>query len=178
MITNYLPYILGLISFLGGIYIFLISFKIYRPKLKTEEKKIKLDESLKKFGTLMKICSIIMILNGSYDLIKHDPNRYIVKSKNINNEWTKEDREELLRYSLKATEKELIIYPTIIREYCECSVEKIMSTMTKEQYLELSKRPQNERNNYIKNLVQDCINQLKNQVDSIVKTKNKKTNGL
>jgi hypothetical protein len=178
MILNYLPYIFGLTSLIGGIYTFLISFKIYRPKFKTEEKKLKFEELIKKFGTLMKICSVILILNGSYDLIKHDPDRYRVTSKNINNEWTKEDREQLLSYTLKATEKNLIIYPTLTRKYCECSVEKIISTMTKEQYLKLSKRPQNEQNNYMINLVKDCRNLFKNQIDSIEKTKNKQTNAL
>ncbi len=56
--TNYLPYIFGLTSLLGGLYLFLLSFRLYRPKHKTNEQIQRYDKWLKKFGTLTKICSI------------------------------------------------------------------------------------------------------------------------
>ena len=85
---NYLPYIFGLTSFLGGLYLFLLSFRLYKPKHKTEEQKERYSKSLEKFGTIMKVCSVILILNGSYDLIKRDPDRYSVGNGNRNSEWT------------------------------------------------------------------------------------------
>ncbi len=41
----------------------------------------------------MKVCSILLILNGSYDLIKRDTDRYKIGGKNL--EWTLKDRDEL-----------------------------------------------------------------------------------
>ena len=67
--TQYLPYIFGTISFFGGLYLFLLSFKIYKPKNKTEEQKERMEKWHQKFGTLMKVISILLILNGAYDFV-------------------------------------------------------------------------------------------------------------
>ena len=45
-IYNYLPYIFGSGFFLGGVYTFLLAFRIYKPKFKTDEQQLKLDDAL------------------------------------------------------------------------------------------------------------------------------------
>ena len=67
--TEFLPYIFNIPSLILGLYLFLTSFKIYRPKHKTEEQSVKYDNWLEKFGTTMKFISVILMLKGAYGII-------------------------------------------------------------------------------------------------------------
>ncbi len=173
---NYLPYIFGLTSFLGGLYLFLLSFRFYKPKHKTEEQKERYEKSLEKFGILMKICSVILILNGSYDLIKRDPERYSVGNKN--SEWTSEDRAILIKNCMRDAGPTATNYPQITKEYCDCSMDKIMKAMTKEQYEQSLSKPQEEQIKEVLPLFQDCVDKLKQHIDSVDRQNSGQKNGL
>lgn len=58
-------YVLYFILVLGGIYTTLIGFKVIKLKVKPEDQK-KMDEWYQKFGKLMKICGIAMIVFGLF----------------------------------------------------------------------------------------------------------------
>ena len=165
--TNYLPYIFGLTSFLGGLYLFLFSFRLYKPKHKAEEQKERYENSLEKFGTLMKVCSVILIINGSYDLIKHDPDRYRVGNGNKKTEWTSEDREILIKNCMRDAGPTATNYPQITKEYCDCSMDKIMKEMTKDQYIKILSKPQDEQIKEVLPIFQDCVTELKQRIDSV-----------
>jgi hypothetical protein len=62
--TAYLLFALEMLAFGVGIYLFLISFRIYRPKFKTEKAEEKFDNFVNTFGNTAKIASLILILNG------------------------------------------------------------------------------------------------------------------
>lgn len=165
--TNYLPYIFGLSSFLGGLYIFLVSFRLYKPKHKTEEKKERYEEWLKKFGFFMKICSVILILNGLYDLVIHNPDRYKIGYGNGTSEWTSGDRITLIKACMRDAGPTAINYPKITKEYCECSVDKIMKVMTEKQYEQSLSKPQEEQFKEIFPIIQECVTNLKRGIDSV-----------
>ena len=162
---NYLPYIFGLTSFLIGLYLFLFSFRLYKPKHKTDEQKERYGKSLEKFGTLMKVCSVILILKGSYDLINPDPDRYRVG--NRNSEWTAEDRAILIKNCMREAGPTAANYPQITKEYCDCSMDKIMKAMTKDQYEKNLTKPQEEQIKEVLPLFQDCVDELKQRIDSV-----------
>lgn len=164
---NYLPYIFGLTSFLIGLYLFLFSFRLYEPKHKTDEQKERYEKTLEKFGTLMKICSVIIILNGSYDLITRDPDRYRVGNGNRNSEWTSEDRAILIKNCMRDAGPTATNYPQITKEYCECSMDKIMKAMTKDQYEKSLSKPQEEQIKEVLPLFQDCVDELEQRIDSV-----------
>lgn len=167
MISQYLPYIFGLTSLVLGSYLFLTYFGIYKPKYKTEEGKIRFEKSKEKFGSLLKICSIIMILNGAYDLIIHDKDRYMIIKKTAPGEWTNEDRDNMINECLHDAGNTTIQYPELTKVYCECGVDKLMKTFTKEQYITEGRKPIDERKKVLLPLYQDCLNQLKMRVDSV-----------
>jgi cytochrome c biogenesis protein CcdA len=50
---------------LGGLYVALIGFKVIKLKAKPEDQE-KMDKWFQKFGTLMKICGILMIVLGLF----------------------------------------------------------------------------------------------------------------
>jgi hypothetical protein len=167
--TNYLPYIFGLTSLLGGLYLFLLSFRLYRPKHKTNEQIQRYDKWLKKFGTLTKICSIILILNGSYDLIKQDPERYKIGLFSKGRQWTEEDRKILIQNCMRDAKTTAIEYPEITLKYCKCSMTKIMDSMSYDEYVKSLEKPQDEQMKIIVPIIQNCIDKLRKGIDSVDK---------
>lgn len=164
MIT-YLPYIFGLSSFLIGIYLLLLSFKLYKPKHKTEEQKDRYEKTFIKFGRLWKVASIVLILNGSYDLLTRDPNKYSFDTDNKNYEWTSEDREIHVKNCMRDAGSTATDYPEITKDYCECSVDKMMKVMSKEQVESILEKPQAEMINEIIPVIKDCVDELKKGID-------------
>lgn len=173
---NYLPYIFGSTSFLIGLYLFLFSFKLYKPKHKTDEQKERYQKWIEKYGTIMKICSVILILKGSYDLIRHDPERYRIGNTNSNSEWTSEHRKILIKNCIRDAGPTAINYPQITKDYCNCSMDKIMKAMTLGQYEKNLSKPQAEQMKEILPIIQDCVDELRQLIDS-TDGKPKKNNG-
>jgi hypothetical protein len=169
MISTYLTYIFGTISSLIGFYLFLVSFKIYTPKHKTENSKIRFDESQRKFGSFLKVASIVLILNGAYDLIIHDTERYLIGSAKVTNEWTSNDRDQLINECIIGAGKTGEKYPELVKEYCECSTNKIMDAFTKAQYINDTKKTEEERMKILKPVFQSCIDEFEISIDSINK---------
>jgi ATP-dependent Lon protease len=174
MITNILPYIFGTVSFFGGLYLFLLSYRIYRPKHKTQEQELKFENWLTKFGTISKVCSIILILNGGYDLIVRDSDRYRINHAKKIHKWTIEDKEILIKNCIRDSKTTGIKYPHLIKEYCECSTINIMESMTNEEYLQSIEKTQREQMNNIMPIIQDCLNNLKHKIDSVNTMNNNK----
>ena len=67
MITN-VHYILYSVMIFGGLYTALIGFKVVKPKVKPEDQE-KMDNWFQKFGTLMKISGIVVIVLGIFLLL-------------------------------------------------------------------------------------------------------------
>jgi len=164
--TTYLPYIFGTTSLLGGVYLFLYSFKIYKPKLRTDEAKFRYRKSLERFGTIAKVASIILIISGGYDLITRDSERYSINSTQRKSEWTNDDRNQLINECIQGAGETGEQYPILIMQYCECSAERIMTAFSKDQYIRDSKLAQDERLDLLLPAIQDCIDILKVKIDS------------
>jgi hypothetical protein len=164
---NYLPYILGIFNLLLGLWLFLVSFRLYKPKHKTQDDAERHERRLGKFGTLMKIFSIALILNGCYDLIKRDAGRY--RFRNGNSAWTANDRELLIKNCLRDAGSTTTKYPEITRKYCECSMDNIIKAISKDQYVKSLSKPQAEQIEELLPLFQDCVNKLKSGIDSFEK---------
>lgn len=115
----------------------------------------------------MKVCSVILILNGAYDLIKRDPDRYSIGNGNRSSEWTSEDRTILIKNCMRDAGPTATNYPQITKEYCDCSMDKIMKAMTKDQYEKSLSKPQADQIKEILPLFQDCVDELKHRIDSV-----------
>jgi hypothetical protein len=159
--TNYLPYIFGLTFFIGGLYTFLLSFRLYTPKHKTEEQKEKFEIWLKKFGTIMKVCSIALILNGSYDLIIHDTDRYRIGSR----QWTDADKLFLLNDLKKS--KYIALYPQFADKACDCMVDNIVKNLSVVDYTKMMQLESNERFIQLRPFIQNCLDEFRKQTYSI-----------
>lgn len=171
MITEYLPIIFGSTSLLLGVWLLSYSFKLYKPKHKTNEENEKYNNWHKKFGTFSKIASIILILNGGYDLLNHNSDRYKINSSK-KSEWTEEDRQVMIENCLRDAKTNTTKYPQIMKDYCECSVDKIIAAFTKEKYLESLKKTQEEQITEQLPIFQSCLDDLKIRIDSVEKVEN------
>ena len=164
--TPYLPYIFNIPSLILGLYLFVTSFKIYRPKQKTEEQSLKYDNWLEKFGTMMKIISVILTLKGAYGLIYANPDTYKLGQTKESNGWEKNAREILVEKCMKDSGPTALNYPKVNKEYCECSVDKIMNTYTQEQYLSISQKSQDVQIKELMPKFKGCTDELKRRIDS------------
>jgi hypothetical protein len=159
---QYLPYIFGTVSFVGGVWLFLFSFKIYEPKAKTEEQKERITKLHSKFGTFIKVISVVLIINGAYDLIARNPERYRIGSKG-KTEWQNSHRKELIKKCMNRAPTS-VKFPKITKEYCECSSDKIINNLTYQEYVEIMERRKEKRMKALKEVVGGCLSQMRNKI--------------
>jgi hypothetical protein len=165
-ISNYFPYINGSIFFLGGLYLFLFSYGIYKPKYKTVEQALKVDNLLRTTGKRWKFSSIIMILFGLYNLIWHDPDFYRLNSTVENNKWTNKDKAVMIKNCMKGARVGAKKYPQITLDYCTCSIDKLIQSIGKKEYIEKSA---DEEYKLDSPLIQGCLIIFSRRVDSAKK---------
>lgn len=159
-------YIFNIIVLLVGVYIFLIVFKIYQPKHKTEEQKEKFQEWHKKFGTILKICSIIMIINGLYDVFGGESS--IQQKDSKNHQWTEKQIENMVNGCIQNAKDEGTYYPGLTEDYCRCSVDEMTKALPLDKYMEMQNNPsKQERSKIIMPIVKNCVEEYKKKIDSI-----------
>jgi small neutral amino acid transporter SnatA (MarC family) len=71
-----LPYLYTLIVLSGGIYLTLLGFKIYKPRMKSPEEQEKMNNWHIKFGTFAKYGGIALTLWGVINLTNSDLNPF------------------------------------------------------------------------------------------------------
>ena len=168
-IINYLPYINGSVFFLVGLFTFLFSFRIYKPRYKTVEQALKFDNLLRTQGKSLKFGSIFMILFGVYNLIWHDPNMYRLNSTIEHNKWTDKDRAALIKNCMKGAVVASKKYPQLTLDYCTCSIDKIIRSIGRKEYFEASSKSPDERDKIDSTLIQGCAIIIRDQIDSVRK---------
>jgi len=169
LIINYYPYIDGSFLFLLGIFTFLITFRIYIPRYKTVEQALRVDNLLRTWGNWGKFGSIFMILFGAYTLIRHDPNMYRLNSTIENNKWTDKDKAVLIKMCMKGAVVASKKYPKITLDYCTCSIDKLMQSISRKEYIEDSSKSADEQYKIDSPFIQGCLVVFSRQVDSVKK---------
>jgi hypothetical protein len=167
--TNYFPYINGSVFFIAGLYFFLLSFRIYKPKYKTAEQALKVDALLSRWGNWAKFGAIYMILFGAYNLIWHDSDFYRLNSAVENNKWTAKDRAVVIKMCMKGAVAAAKKYPKITLDYCTCSTDKIIKSMSRKDYIEDASKPAAEQNKIDSPFIQGCLIIFSRRIDSVKK---------
>ncbi|SFP01072.1 hypothetical protein SAMN05428949_7163 [Chitinophaga sp. YR627] len=166
---TFLPYIFGLTSLLIGLYLFLRSFRIWKPRPRNKEQEERSDKMLEKYGTFMKVASIILILKGAYDLAVPNPDRYRIGNRQQNTEWTPEYRAIFIKNCMRDAGPTATNYPQLAKEYCDCSADRIMAAMTREQYEKTLSKSFEEQVKEVMPVFQGCVDRLRQQIDSVTK---------
>ncbi len=173
MIANYLHYIFGLTSLVAGLYLFLLSFNLYKPKYKTDTQ-LGIKRILEKYNTIARICSVILIIKGSYDLINPNHKGYSLGDKKTT-EWAKGDRETLIQICISRV-KPTSNYSKITTEYCECSTNKVIEKISKKEYKYYASQSEEIQKKEFIPIFQDCLTEFKQNIaivrkDSIQKNR-------
>lgn len=80
--------------------------------------------------------------------------------------WTKEDRSILIDKCIKETGNIGILYPDIVREYCECSNDLLLSEFSKIEYLNLLKKPIEKQMELSQPIFQSCLTTYEDKLES------------
>jgi hypothetical protein len=164
-VINYLPYIIGFVSLLGGIYLFIISFNLYQPNFRTKERQDRFFRTLTKFGFYLKFISLILIINGFYNLFYNDIGIYNIGSQTVRNSWTPSIKRDLINNCMTEIGQKAKDYPAISHKYCKCAMSKIADSISYEKYIEIIRKPKNERINAITTIVSDCLTEFHNKIE-------------
>ena len=106
----------------------------------------------------MKICSIGLIINGIYNFSNINSN--------TNNTWSIEDKQVLVKKCLTDAGETTQNYPEYTQEYCDCSIDQIMNSMTKDEYLNISNKSIEEQGNKLMPLIQNCLDKLTKAIEN------------
>jgi hypothetical protein len=99
--------------------------------------------------------ALILIIRGVYNLVDNNSGRYDIGIK-AEMQWAPEDKETLVKACLRDAGQNSTRYPDIMREYCDCSSDIIMSELTYSQYARSLKKTREEQMKLIMPLIQVC----------------------
>lgn len=82
----------------------------------------------------------------------------------ISKDWLKGDDQILIKKCLSDAKEMVEKYPDLTKEYCLCSVQKLFDTMTKEEYLENTKKTQSEQLELFEPVIGKCLSQYQKKI--------------
>ena len=134
---EYLPYIFGFTRLFLGIALLLKVFEVFGDN--------KPNGVFDKNLGLLTVAGVFLIGSGLYTIFFSDADTYKVGT--AKQEWTIEDKETMIQTCLRDAKTLATEHPQASKEYCTCSVDKIIENVHKEQYLEDIKKPISEQAN-------------------------------
>ena len=143
---------------MGGIILFIIIY----PKLKRLNNE-KTESWLQRHPKLLVILSFVLVFSGAYDLIIRNASRYDLRTEDLT-EWMDSDRRALIVACLRDAKDTATKYPELTSKYCECSIDKIMDQMTREEYEISRKKDMAEHLQDIMPFMKNCVTNLRNGI--------------
>lgn len=157
-------------SFITGVYLLVLSFELYKPKFKTDEKKIKFDKYFDKNKNILKVLSIIMLVQGVLNIIPSgnaNNNQLIDKNK----QWTKEDITNLQLSLMNSMKEDALNMPDATRIFCDSCANLISRNMSYYEYIELMKKGSDDQRKVIFPIVYYQVEKFNKIKDSVKKAK-------
>ncbi|MEI6124182.1 MAG: hypothetical protein WCQ95_11215 [Bacteroidota bacterium] len=105
---------------------------------------------------------IFIILISSFGI--YSGLKSLIKSKKEKTVWTQTDRDNQIKECILTTKEMGEKYPEIVKDYCECSTDKVISSMTKEEYNKITSLPVDEQKRKITPIIKDCIDTLTKRI--------------
>jgi hypothetical protein len=125
-----LPYLYTLIVLSGGIYLTLLGFKIYKPRMKSPEEQEKMNNWHIKFGTFAKYGGIALTLWGVINLTNSDLNPFNFEKHVVTNSWTQEKKDEMKHQVIQSSNYLQSLHPDTANLIVSCFVEKYTNKFT------------------------------------------------
>jgi hypothetical protein len=108
--------------------------------------------------------ALILIIRGIYSLVDNNSGRYDIGIK-TERQWTSEDKETLVKACLRDAGQNSIMYPETMREYCDCSFDKIMSKFSYTEYVSSLNKTIAEQKKLMMPLIQVCYDSMTIEVE-------------
>ncbi|MEI6767251.1 MAG: hypothetical protein WCM76_16595 [Bacteroidota bacterium] len=89
----------------------------------------------------------------------------LIKGKEVETEWTQTERDNQVRDCIFSTKEMGEKYPEIVEDYCECSTDKVTSSMSKEEYDKISSLPVDEQRSKIMPIIKDCFDNFNRRIN-------------
>jgi len=145
-----LPYLFGLTRFILGVFLL---FKVVKWNSK---------EGQQASSIWLKIIAVACFASGLYTLIFSKPNDYRL----LKDRWEDDDRAIMIEKCLQETHEMAQQHPEIMRAYCECSVDAEVDHFSKSEYLELIKKPNEERVKIELPVFKHCLDEMQGKLQT------------
>lgn len=146
-----------------GIWVFMLSFGIHLPPVKNEVLRKKFDKWAKEYGNLMRVWSFIMIVVSVLSFpdffSNSDVNKTVIG-------WTSTEKKLFVSNCIESAITMKKKYPEITHQYCECALQKIMDSMTYEEYFSTLDKTKEEQTKIVVPILRDCLNDFSRKIDS------------
>jgi hypothetical protein len=93
----------------------------------------------------------------------------LLQSQREREAWTEADRKLLIDNCMRDAGDRAVKYPDLMREYCGCSNDRIMSRFSKREYIAIIGKSIDEQKESLLPVFQDCYIQLDNKIKAIEK---------
>ncbi|WP_445455117.1 hypothetical protein [Flavobacterium sp. HNIBRBA15423] len=104
---------------------------------------------------------VIIILVSGYNIINYFHHQKSSKK------WSIESESILIKKCLSDSKNMSIEYPILTKEYCTCSMKKIMDSISQDEYLIISKKSMDEQKKILLPLFQDCLSEYQTEIKKL-----------
>jgi hypothetical protein len=103
---------------------------------------------------------IVIITISSYSLYTG------YKNHKLNSKWETGDFDALVEKCMKDSGNKATLYPELTREYCECSINKIQSSIKRGEYAKTIKQSIEKQNDILGPIIKDCLTVYKTKINN------------
>src|SRR5258706_6082461 len=114
---------------------------------------------IKKRGIAIPL-AFVLFLNGGYGLYNPDSGRYNIGR----HTWTSDDRQMLIGKCLQETSVMAQKHPQIMKDYCECGVDRTMKALSYEEYIQSLNKSDKDRIKEGMPIIKYCYNLMKRRI--------------
>ncbi|HYD92494.1 MAG TPA: hypothetical protein VEA37_13535 [Flavobacterium sp.] len=105
---------------------------------------------------------VLVILCSSYGI--YTGIRDLRRSQKEEEKWTDADKQLLVKNCIRDSKEMGVKYPDLTRNYCDCSIDKIMSRFTKAEYIGIIDKSIEEQKPILLPVFQDCLTDYQNKI--------------
>ncbi|HEY8935545.1 MAG TPA: hypothetical protein VIM65_10015 [Cyclobacteriaceae bacterium] len=110
---------------------------------------------------------VIIILVAGYQI--YNGLSDLIESRRAKEQWTNDDYTLLVNKCIQETGDKGVKYYDLTRAYCECSNDKIKAKFSKQQYIEIIKKPTEEQVKILLPVFQDCLTKYQDRINELEK---------
>ncbi len=109
---------------------------------------------------LIALASAYGIFNGISQLKQSQ------KEREARQQWNESDRQILIANCIRDSKGNGVKYADLTREYCDCSMNRIMSRLTKSEYVDVTGESIDDQKTILMPIFQDCLTEYQKKINA------------